>query len=145
MREHNLRRIKLPPQKDYNADASSISPLFELRLLQNRNFKSSPHDFSLINWGIQWASPLFLLSYFLTLIGQFRIHFNLYCKAGLCVKSLLRISVFIHIEIRTNYRNNFSHLARLTLKERPQGTPKWSLTATFLDKRATSVLTCSPE
>ena len=30
----NLKRIKLPRHEDYNADASSIIPLFELRLLQ---------------------------------------------------------------------------------------------------------------
>ena len=53
-------------------------------------------------------------------IGHFWVHFGLYFKTSLRVNSLLQISVFIHIEIRTNYHNkNFAR--RLTLKERLRG------------------------
>ena len=48
-------------------------------------------------------------------------------KAKLSAKSLLWKSVFIHIEIGTNYHNkNFA--LRLALKERLKGTRKWPIT-----------------
>ena len=59
-------------------------------------------------------------------IGHLWVHFSLFLKASLLVKSLLWISVFIHIEIRTNYRSkNFTR--RITLKERLSGTRKWAI------------------
>ena len=59
-------------------------------------------------------------------IGHFRFHLSLHFKARLGAKSLLWKSVFIHIEIRTNYHNkNFA--LRLALKERPRGTRKWPI------------------
>ena len=62
-----------------------------------------------------------------TAIGHFRVLFSLYFKASLCAKFLL--SVFIHIDIRTNYRNkNFAF--RLALKEKLRGTQK--LISSFL-------------
>ena len=65
------------------------------------------------------------------LISCVWVHFSLYFKASLHAKSFLRISVFIHIEITTNYHNK--HLALwLTLKERARGTQKWSITY-FID------------
>ena len=59
-------------------------------------------------------------------IGHFRVHLSLHFKARVSAKSLLRKSVFIHIEIETNYHNkNFA--LRLTLKERLNGTRKWPI------------------
>ena len=59
-----------------------------------------------------------------SLIGHFRVHLSLHFKARLSAKSLLWKSVFIHIEIGTNYHNkNFA--LRLALKERLSGTRKW--------------------
>ena len=65
--------------------------------------------------------------FFLSLqLGHFRVHPSLHFKARLSAKSLLRKSVFIHVEIRTNYHNkNFA--LRLTLKERLRGTRKWPI------------------
>ena len=39
------------------------------------------------------------------LIGQFRVHLSLHFKARLSAKSLLWKSIFIHIEIGTNYHS----------------------------------------
>ena len=47
------------------------------------------------------------------LIDHFRVHISLYFKARLSVKSLLWKSVFIHIEIGTNYHNKILHLDSL--------------------------------
>ena len=59
-------------------------------------------------------------------IGHFRVHLSLHFKARLSAKSLLWKSVFIHIEIGTNYHDkNFA--LRLALKERLKGTRKWSI------------------
>ena len=59
-------------------------------------------------------------------IGHFRVHLSLHFKARLSAKSLLWKSVFIHIEIGTNYHNkNFA--LRLALKERLKGTRKWPI------------------
>ena len=59
-------------------------------------------------------------------IGHFRVHLSLHFKARLSAKSLLWKSVFIHIEIRTNYHNkNFA--LRVALKERLRGTRKWPI------------------
>ena len=49
-------------------------------------------------------------------IGHFRVHLILHFKARLSAKSLSWKSVFIHIEIRTNYHNK-SFALRLALKE----------------------------
>ena len=58
------------------------------------------------------------------IIGHFRVHLSLHFKTRLSAKSLLSKSVFIHIEIGTNYHNkNFA--LRLALKERLKGTWKW--------------------
>ena len=60
------------------------------------------------------------------LIGHFRVHLSLHFKARLSAKSLLWKSVFIHIEIGTNYHDkNFA--LRLALKERLRGTRKWPI------------------
>ena len=59
-------------------------------------------------------------------IGHFRVHASLHFKVRLSAKSLLWKSVFIHIEIGTNYHNkNFA--LRLALKERLKGTRKWPI------------------
>ena len=66
-------------------------------------------------------------------IGDFRVHPNLHFKSRLSAKSLLWKSVFIHIEIETNYHNkNFA--LRLALKVRRRGTRKW-LILIWLDRR----------
>jgi len=58
--------------------------------------------------------------------GDFRVHLSLHLKARPSAKSLLWISVFIHIEIRTNYHNkNFA--PRLAPKERLMETRKWAI------------------
>ena len=57
-------------------------------------------------------------------IGHFRVPFSLHFKVRLSAKSLLWKSVFIHIEIGTNYHNK-SFALRLALKERLRGTRKW--------------------
>ena len=59
-------------------------------------------------------------------IGHFRVPLSFYCKASLRANSLLGISVFIHIEINTNYHKNNLAL-RLALKERQWGTQKWCI------------------
>ena len=59
-------------------------------------------------------------------IGHFRVHYSLYFKARQSAKPLLWRSVFIQIEIRTNYRNKNSAL-RLALKERLMRTRKWPI------------------
>ena len=60
------------------------------------------------------------------LIGHFRVRLSLHFKVRLSAKSLLWKSVFIHIEIGTNYHNkNFA--PRLALKERLSGTQKWPI------------------
>ena len=59
-------------------------------------------------------------------IGHFRVHISLHFEARLSAKSLLWKSVFIHIEIGTNYHDkNFA--LRLALKERLKGTRKWPI------------------
>ena len=61
-------------------------------------------------------------------IGHFLVHLSLRFKARLSAKSLLRKSIFIHIESGTNYHNkNFA--LRLALKERlsSRGTCKWPI------------------
>ena len=59
-----------------------------------------------------------------TWIGHFRVHLSLHFKVRLSAKSLLWKSVFIHIEIESNYHNkNFA--LRLALKERLRRTRKW--------------------
>ena len=60
------------------------------------------------------------------IIGHFRVHLSLHFKARVSAKSLLWKSVFIHIEIRTNYHNKKFAL-RLALKERLRGTRKWPM------------------
>ena len=55
------------------------------------------------------------------LIGHFRVRLSLHFKARLSAKSLLWKSVFIHIEIGTNYHNK-RYALRLALKERLRGT-----------------------
>ena len=60
-------------------------------------------------------------------IGHFRVQLSLHFKARLRAKSLLWKSVFIHIEIATNYHNKNFALG-LALKERLRGTRKWSIT-----------------
>ena len=71
-------------------------------------------------------------------IGHFRVHLRLHFKARLSAKSLLLKSVFIHIEIGTNYQNkNFS--LRLALKERLGRTRKWPISK--LDFQKTSMQT----
>ena len=59
-------------------------------------------------------------------IGHFRIALGLSFKTSLSAKSLLWISVSIHIEIRTNY-NDKNLALRLALKERLTGTRKWTI------------------
>ena len=51
--------------------------------------------------------------------------FSLHFKARLSAKSLFWKSLFIHIEIGTNYQNIFA--PRLVLKERLKGTRKWPI------------------
>ena len=59
-------------------------------------------------------------------IGHFRVHLSLHFKAKLIAKSLLWKSVFIHIEIGTDYHNkNFA--LRLALKERLKRILKWPI------------------
>ena len=59
-------------------------------------------------------------------MGLFRIHLSLHFKAWLSAKSFLWKSVFILIEIGSNYHNkNFA--LRLGLKERLRGTQKWPI------------------
>ena len=61
-----------------------------------------------------------------SLIGHFRVHLRLHFKARLSAKSLLWKTVFIHIEIGSNYHNeNFA--LRLALKERLRRTRKWPI------------------
>ena len=55
---------------------------------------------------------------------------SLYFKASLRAKTLFWLSVFIHIEIRTNYRNK-NVAFRLALKERLRGTQKWPIVLTI--------------
>ena len=59
-------------------------------------------------------------------IGHFRVHLSLQFKARLSAKSLLWKSVFIHIEIGTNYHNKNFALS-LALKDRLRGTRKWPI------------------
>ena len=57
-------------------------------------------------------------------VDRFRIHFRFHFKAGLSVKSLLWISVSIHIASVTNYHDdNFA----LAFKKRLKGILKWSI------------------
>ena len=70
-------------------------------------------------------------------IGHFWLHFSLYFKTSQRAKSLneIRISVFIHIEIRANYENN-KFPFRLALKNSGElGNSSWGkstwLAATF--------------
>ena len=59
-------------------------------------------------------------------MGRFRGPLGLSLKTSLSAKSLIWISVFIHIGTGTNYQNkNFA--LRLALKERLRGTRKWSI------------------
>ena len=60
-------------------------------------------------------------------IGHFRVHLSLRFKARLSAKSLIWKSVFIHIEIGTNYHSKSFALA---LKERLRGTRKWPIAYT---------------
>ena len=64
-------------------------------------------------------------------IGHFQVHLSLCFKARLNAMSLLWKSVFIHVEIGTNYHNKNFALG-LALKERPRETRKWPITAKFL-------------
>ena len=64
------------------------------------------------------------------IMGHFRVHLSLHFKARLSAKSLLWKSVFIHIEIGTNYHNKRFAL-RLALKERLRGTRKWPIVLAF--------------
>ena len=58
--------------------------------------------------------------------GHFRVHLSLHFKKRLIAKSLLWKSVFIHIEIGTDYHNkNFA--LRLALKERLTRIRKWPI------------------
>ena len=65
-------------------------------------------------------------------VGEFvRNHLSQVCrcvflKASLHAKSLLFISVFIHIEIITNHHNK-KIACRLALKERLRATGKWPI------------------
>ena len=57
-------------------------------------------------------------------LDHFWVHLSLSFKASLSAKSLLWLSVWIHIEIRPNYRSkNFT--LKLPLKERLRRTLKW--------------------
>ena len=58
--------------------------------------------------------------------SHFRVHLSLHFNARLSARSVLWKSVFIYIEIRTNYHNKDFAL-RLTLKERLRGTRKWPI------------------
>ena len=69
------------------------------------------------HWSMIIAFRYLFLVQWLRLIGRFWVHFSLYFKANPFAKSLLRISVFIHIEIRTDYHNRNLTL-RLPLKDR---------------------------
>ena len=70
-------------------------------------------------------------NFWLRLIGQFRVHLRLHFKARLSAKLLLWKSVFIHIEIGSNYHNkNFA--LRLALKERLTRTRKWPICLLYL-------------
>jgi len=70
------------------------------------------------NQKVHWQDP--------KLVGHFQVHLSLHFKARLSAKSSLWKSVFIHIEIRTNYQNkNFA--LRLALKKRQRGTRKWPI------------------
>ena len=59
-------------------------------------------------------------------IGHLRVHLSLHFKVRLSAKSLLRLSFWIHIEIRPNYcSKNFTLRSLLPLKERLRRTLKW--------------------
>ena len=58
--------------------------------------------------------------------SHFRVHLSLHFKARLSAKSLLRKSIFIHIEIGTNYHNKNIALT-LALKVRLRETRKWPI------------------
>jgi len=64
---------------------------------------------------------------------HFRVHLSLHFKARLIAKSLLWKSVFIHIEIGTNYHNKNVAL-RLALKKRLKGTRKWPVSRPYRSK-----------
>ena len=84
--------------------------------------------------GCPWKKFLWNLFF---IIGYFRVHLGLHFKASLGAKSLLWKSVFIHIEIRTNYHNK-SFALRLALKERLGGTRKWPI----MDTCAWTISSC---
>ena len=50
-------------------------------------------------------------------VGHSRVHSSLHFKASLCEVSVTNISIFIHIEIKTNYHNK-NFVLRLASKER---------------------------
>ena len=61
--------------------------------------------------------------------------FSVYFKTSQCAKSLMWMSVFIHIVSRTHYHNNNFPL-RLALKKRLRGTQKRSIESAFAFARA---------
>ena len=89
---------------------------------------------NLVRWGYNWnrqkpslsCPRLFLWTLKSFQIGHFRVHLSLHFKARLSAKSMLWKSVFIHIEIGTNYHNKNFALG-LALKERLRGTRKWPI------------------
>ena len=90
--------------------ARAISPTWRLVQLIKPNLK--------YHW---WYLCKISLQIVLFAIGHFRVHLSLHFKARLSAK--LWKSVFIHIEIGTNYHNK-SFALRLALKERLRGTRK---------------------
>ena len=72
-------------------------------------------------------------------LGHFWVQLSLHFKVRVSAKSLLWKSVFIHIEIRSNYHNkNFA--LRLALKERPEGNSEM---AYLFDIKTRQILHCS--
>lgn len=61
---------------------------------------------------------------------------SLYFKISLRGKSLLLISVFFDIEIRTNYRDKNFALTLTLKKKRPRETRKWSMVVPILNSLA---------
>ena len=68
-------------------------------------------------------------------IGHFRVHFSLYFKTSQCAKSLLWMSVFIHIVlVELITVTTISHW--LALKKRLRGTQKGCIESAFAFSRA---------
>ena len=81
-------------------------------------------------WGLLLIKAKSLEVIIIIIIGHFRVHLRLHFKARLSAKSLLWKSVFIQIEIGSNYHDkNFA--LRLALKERFRRTRKWPIKTRF--------------